>query len=376
MRKIICLGNSILGLKKGELYIGNLIFKRISVCERYIPSEDSIVMILNDLGSDENRRKFCFANNKIVEKMDRIFNPEKYVANCTDSKEIKSLELRIESMQRLKRAAAIVESKPFGKQRIRNLELEIASLIQNQKKVETSEILQRHQDKILAHGIFFSMIWQSRAVVKWFNFMLGNDRGLKDAQKIRKLFSKLHKIRLGKTPRNGFKIGEIQDYIEDNSSLKKYPEYEEALAIFNSFGVTTTHISQTDDEMKKIKTSRLDLVKRLASSQEGKKMGYRPIKCCICKEYTFVKRDSKSKTCTLEKCEEKYKKKYSADTTRKSRLQQHAVNEKKKRSSEKVTTQWIRVDNTMRWCVGVCAKRRFVDKHRICQQCYDDGFST
>jgi hypothetical protein len=159
------------------------VLQLIDIDGERIPCNNSIISIWNELKDDKAKELFCSVNNENTEIFDCFYNPEDYIAIVTDSKMKSILELRMKLMRIFKRQAEILDI-----------------------------------------DISFSMRWQSQAVIEWFDYMRGNTRGA-DIQRLRKRFSKLYRIKIGKSSSDGFKMSRVKD----NLLLNKYPEYVVAL---------------------------------------------------------------------------------------------------------------------------------------------------
>lgn len=311
-------------------------FALLNVYGRSIPSEESITTILDSL-NDKDEEIFCAINNKFMYDLGAIFNPDNHPYNGKDPETIKIFKLYMESRQNYQSQCEILR-------------------------------------------VNFPILWQSFAVIKWYQFMLGKYKS-GDIQKLIGDLSRLRRTRMGKISRDSFKIHIVKDY----PILEKYPEYRDALFIVDYFHYLVKITLEINCDLNNLRTSELDILRKMAEVVKHRKITYGIFSCYFCGNLiTFTPEGTRKsdgsiittkrirKCCGSEECENKY----SAGTTEKNRSQPHAINEKKKRSSEKVTTQWIKVDNAARWCVGVCSKRRLVDKHRICEQCHGRGFRS
>jgi hypothetical protein len=310
-----------------------------------VPSTKSMEMILNEW-DDENARKIIMLNNRFLTDHHATFDPERFISTCNNLKTKKVLQIYLDQYSNCKKQCEKV-------------------------------------------GLSFVLVWRSLVIMRWFDFILGNSRG-SGSKEIGDELSRIIKARTNENPYSS----PSNLWLKDRPLLDKYPEYTEAKLHFITFLTITNLVSDTDSEMEELKIADFRIAKRLTNFANHTRTDYHSFICPICKEDVNILYSGKdfepcgSPDChfcntliilprgrELARCESDYcRKKYSAGTTRNSRSQPHAVNEKKKRSSEKVTTQWIKVDNTARWCVGVCSKRRLVDKHRICEQCHDGGF--
>jgi hypothetical protein len=147
-----------------------LLFDRIEVCGRYIPSVESINLIWSELENDSDKIQFAKTNNIIVEYVEK-----------GDPENLDDIAIR---------------------------EL-ITKLKQNYQKQH--ELLGRYD---------FKLFWQSLAVVNWFAILVAKKKE-GNTQDLRKNESKLEKY---------FKNGKIPQKITlpRYTDLKRFLEYEEA----------------------------------------------------------------------------------------------------------------------------------------------------
>jgi hypothetical protein len=207
---------------------------------------------------------------------------------------------------------------------------------------------------------------QSVAVVNWFAAMVakmkeGNIQDLrKEASKTYQRFKKDGDIEFDKPNPN---------FTPRYSVLKRFPEYAEATDICREWYEKYVSLSNGNPELSELISHEMLLRKQILESREKSqnfpfKNQYTNI-CQFCKKLFPSYRSGGHAHCRSKECRDRY----SAGTTDKSRQQPHAINKEKK-----VISQWVKSDDTPRWCVGVCTKRRLVDKHQICKQCHDKGF--
>ncbi len=270
-----------------------------------IPCADSIRIIWNELKDDNAREIFISVNNENVEIFDFFYNPKCYIQITNDPKMKSILESRMKLMQIFKRQAEI-------------LDIEIS----------------------------FSMIWRSQAVIEWFDHMRGNTRGA-DIQRLRKRFSKLHKIKRGKSSPNGFKMSRV----EDNPRLTKYPEYVVARNILDRFSFLAALTAQTNTEMNELRISMINIAKQLCSFVERKDRQYL-FECDFCKEQIIVSQGKALAHCQSPECKKAYFTK-----------QKQIHNPRK---------GWVE-DPTVKpkACVGDCGShRKGLNSDRICRKCY------
>jgi hypothetical protein len=289
-------------------------FDRIEVYDIYIPSLDSINLILSEIENESDRFQFIKTNNTIW---------------------------------------------LFG-----YIDIEIRELIK--------KLLQNYHKQGEVVGEDATEFIKSLAVVNWFAAMApkmkeGGMQGLKrEASKTYQRFKKDGDIEFDK-PNPNFTLR----YFD----LKRFPEYETATKIAIDWYEEAARLSNDKPELRELMNHERLLIKQIFESRE-KSQNF-PFKnqyiniCQFCKKPFPSYRGGGRAHCGSKECRNKY----SAGTTKDSRTQPHAIEEKKKRAAEKVATHWIKVDNTPRWCIGTCSKRRLVDKHKICNQCHDEGFS-
>lgn len=312
--------------------IVNLQYTQLDVFGEGIPSEKLFENVIEQLKSEEDMHEFNLLRNEFIHDFCGNFNPECYPYDGENTETKMLLEL-------------------------------YSRLSQNYKK----------QCEIISFD--FSLLWQSWAVIKWLQFTIGKATA-GDTKQLKDETSKLRQSRNGEISRDSFKIRSMKYY----PSLEKYPEYIKAMSVHYLFVERSGLVPMINCDMNQLRIEEQELLNRLVKIAAHRRIDHYSFICdfCNCLATVTSKGTFKSdgsmitpkrmhRSCGSEKCEQDY----SAGTTEKSRTQPHAVDENKKRSSEKVTTQWIKVDNTPRWCVGICSKRRLVDKHRICEQCHE-----
>ena len=157
------------------------VFTRFTTLGKDFPSKDSFLMICVDLRTLENIRIFCINNDKAYETLDSKFNPDKYLSIFDDlcPEIIPTLELRVRRL----------------------------SIYQKICEIE---------------NISLPVLWQSMCIVMWFDFMVGNYRGI-GKQKLSTTFSKFRRIVNAGVP-NKFRVPKM----EHDPMLEKYPEYKNA----------------------------------------------------------------------------------------------------------------------------------------------------
>jgi hypothetical protein len=275
-----------------------------------IPCTNSIISIWNELKDDKAKELFCLVNNENAEIFDCFYNPEDYIAIVTDPKMKSILELRIKLMQIFKR-----------------------------------------QSEILDIDINCSMIWRSQAVIEWFDYMRGNTRGA-DVQRLRKRFSKLYRIKIGKSSPDGFSMSRVKD----NLILEKYSEYLVAKDIFDIFSSTATVIAQVNTEVNDLLISITDIAKQVAALVVETKDQEYLFECPFCKDLIIVLQGKALAHCKSPKCKKAYFTK---------QKQIHNNNPKK---------GWVE-DPTVQpnACVGGCgSKRRKLNSDLLCHKCYPE----
>jgi hypothetical protein len=286
------------------------VLQLIDIDGERIPCNSSVLSIWSNLKDDNAKEIFCFVNNEDAEVFDCFYNPKDYMLTINDLKMKSILGLRMKLMQIFKR-----------------------------------------QTEILDIGISFSTIWQSQAVIEWFDHMRGNTSGA-DIQRLRKKFAKLYRIKTGKSSSDGFKISRVKD----NLILNKYPEYVVAKNIFDAFSSATAEMARTNTEMNDLLISTIDIAKQVAALVVNTKDHEYFFECVFCKEPMIVLQGKARKCCNSPECEKAYFTK---------QKQIHSHNPKK---------GWVE-DPTVQpsACVGICgSKRRKLNSDRLCHKCYPE----
>ena len=335
-----------------------MLFNRVKVCGRYIPSLASIDLILNEINDETDRLNFVESNNEFVEIIQSIYSPE------GDAGYI-SLELLILIYQELLAFQELSTLCKLLSIIIQDLLTYRELLAYRELFVELYQNYQRQHEAIGCNE--FNLFWQSLAVVEWFAAMAakmkeGNIQDLeRKAKEICDRFKNFTPIIFESANEN---------HVPRYSDLKeRFPEYAKAIENCDEWNKKTVILRGRNYKLDKLtiyeKWLLVQICKKIESS-ENKHLNI----CCFCKKLFPSDRGGGHKSCGSTECEQRY----SAATTKKNRSQPHSINEKERRSSQKGVTQWSKADNTPRWCVGVCSKRRLVNKHRICEQCHGGGF--
>lgn len=299
-----------------KLYLEEkFILQLIDIDGRIIPSINSIESIWNKLKNDDAKKLFCHTNNENAEMFNCFYNPEDCISIVTDTRMKSAIELRVKLMQIVKR-----------------------------------------QSEILDIDISFSMIWQIQATIEWFDDMRGNTRGA-DTQRLRKKFSKLYRIKIGKSSSDNFKMSRVKD----NPILEQYPEYVVARNIFDAFNFAATVTAKIDPEMNNLLISMADIAKQFCALVEVKKIEVKKdeylFECPFCYELSTLPQGKALSHCKSPVCKTAYFTK-----------QKQIHNPKK---------GWIKDPAVKpRSCVGGCGSdRKNLNENRICRECYYKSFS-
>jgi hypothetical protein len=244
-------------------------FDRFEVCGRYIPSEESIDLILDEIGDYHNEIQFIESNNIGIALFEQsMCNPE----NNDDF-----------SLRKL-----------------------LIELIQNYHK--QGEVVGEDATEFI----------QSLAVVNWFAAMVARMKE-GNIQNLRKIFSSHHTyfkkdkiIELDKPEKN---------YTPRYSDLKKgFPEYAEATQFLTEWYVRVINLSSDKPELTKLMTRERLLIKQICENRE-KSTNPHLNKCCFCQNLFLSDGGGGHKTCGADECERRY----SATTTKKNRSQPNAL---------------------------------------------------
>lgn len=286
-------------------------FTSFNAIGREFPSKDSIIMILGELKSSQNMYNFCVNNDRAYETLDSKFNPEKY------------LSIRDELCPEI----------------IPILELYLKRFSIDQKVCEML-------------GISFPVIWHSICVLWWFNFMVGNYRG-DGKQKWSMKLSKMRRTVNNDVSGNTFRVCEL----EYDPMLEKYPEYKEALQYFFDLNDKANTLSETNDEMQYLFRQSLDIEVKISKILKLRKKGYCPFLCPNpkCRKAMMLSPIDSRTHCGSEECE-RY---YNANSKRKNNLKK----------------DWVQDPSQKGLCTGTCgSKRRYLNRDRICYECYPEKF--
>ncbi|WP_373546046.1 hypothetical protein [Chamaesiphon sp.] len=286
------------------------VFTRFTTLGKDFPSKDSFLIICVDLRTLENIRNFCINNDKAYETLDSKFNPDKYLSRFDDlcPEIIPTLELRVRRL----------------------------SIYQKICEME---------------NISFPVLWQSMCIVMWFDFMVGNYRGI-GKQKLSTNFSKFRRIVNAGSP-NKFRVPKM----EHDPMLEKYPEYKNALDFACNFDNVISTLAETNYEIEQLLRSLLDIEVEALSISKLIKKGYRPFVCPNpkCRKPMMLSPTDSRKHCVANECERYYN-----------------TNSKRKNNLKK---GWIEDPNQTGLCAGTCGSvRRKLNSDRTCQKCYPEKF--
>lgn len=279
----------------------------VNIFKRSIPSDKTMETILDRWDDKENKNKIIELNNRFLEDHLATFAPDKFIDTCNNPKTKKVLQIYLDLYH---------------------------NYIRQCEKASLS----------------FVLVWQSIVIMIWFEFMLGNSRG-SGSKEIGDELSKIIKARTNENPHSS----PSNLCLKDRPNLDKYPEYTEAKLLFNAFLTITTLISDTDPEMEKLKIANSRVAKRLTNFANHTRTDYHSFICPICqKDFNILYSEKDFKPCgspdcdfcntliilprgkELAHCESDYcRKKYSAVTTKNSRSQPYAVEQKKAKFSRK-----------------------------------------
>jgi hypothetical protein len=286
------------------------VFTSFNVLGREFPSEDSMAMILIDLKNPENIKKFCFNHHIAHKTLDCTFNPDKYLSRLDE----------------------------LCQEIIPIIELRLKRFPIYQKMCEIS-------------GISFPVFWQSMCVVMWFDFMVGNCRGI-GKQKLSNAFSKFRRIVNTGVP-NKFRVPKM----EHDPMLEKYHEYKNALDFVCNFDDVISTLAETNSEIEQLLQSLLDIEVEVLSISKLTKKGYRPILCPNpkCRKSIMLSPTDSRRHCGANECERYYN-----------------TNSKRKNNPKK---GWVEDPSQTGLCAGTCGSvRRKLNSDRICKQCYPEKF--
>jgi hypothetical protein len=249
-------------------------FDRFEVCGRYIPSEESIDLILDEIGNYYNEIQFIESNNIGIALFEQsMCNPEN-----NDDLSLKKL---------------------------------LIELIQNYHK--QGEVVGEDATEFI----------QSLAVVNWFAAMVARMKE-GNIQDLRKIFSSHHTyfkkddcIELENTNKS---------YTPRYSDLKRFPEYAAVIQFLTKWYTRVVNLFFDKPELRKLMTRERLIIKKILENREKSKNQHLN-KCCFCQKLFLSDGGGGHKTCGSEECEQRY----FAVAKKKSQSQPHAIAKRAKK---------------------------------------------
>ena len=290
-------------------------FDRFEVCGRYIPSEESIDLILDEIGDYHNEIQFIESNNIGI----ALF--EQSMCNPENNDDLSLRKLLIE-------------------------------LIQNYHK--QGEVVGEDATKFI----------QSLAVVNWFAAMVARMKE-GNTQNLRKIFSSHHtyfkkadRIELDNTKKS---------YTPRYSDLKRFPEYTTAIQLLTEWYTRVINLSFDKPELRKLMTRERLLIPKILENREKSTNPYFNI-CQFCKKHFLSDRGGGHKTCGSEECELRY----SAATTKKSiSKRENPIKQPKPQKRPKYQKAY----EVAKFCTE-CGNRRVIYKsgdRECCKKCHQEN---
>jgi hypothetical protein len=243
-------------------------FNRFNIKDRDIPSEESIDLILSEIDNEPERIQFCMSNNEVVNNTESLLYPNDEEGNIY-------LRLLIE-------------------------------LVENYQK----------QHEVIGSNNFI-LFCQSLVVVNWFAAMVAKMKET-NSQKSRKIASKHLAL---------FKSADPIEFDNHNknhehrySALNRFPEFAESMQFLIDWYEKASILSNENTELRKLIINEKILIQQIQKKIRDSKNPYEN-KCQFCQKIFKSNKGGGHKTCGSDEC----KKKYYADTKRKSRSQPHEI---------------------------------------------------
>jgi hypothetical protein len=221
------------------------IFNCIEVCNRYIPSEESIYSILDEIDNEADRLQFVDSNNVVVWMFEHD-DPE-------DSDDLKLREL-------------------------------LAELIQNYHR----------QGEVVGEDV--TEIIQSLAVVNWFATMAPKMKET-NTQDLRKDSSKLLQY---------FKKNKLTKFDKPRySDLMRFLEYEEAIKTLTSWCENVLVLINKNHKLNNLVIIEFQIRKKIIENRDKSNNPYFNI-CYFCRKHFLSDKGGGHKNCGSEECERRY----------------------------------------------------------------------
>jgi hypothetical protein len=216
----------------------SLNFNGIKVGGLPVPNKEVVTAIMKTMPDIKSQVLFSAASNMWVSIYDSVYNPQHYVN--------RSYSPLVEQV----------------KQRLKLIEID------------------KKQSQIL--GYDFNKLHHSRALMSWYEFVIGNRVG-KDVQKLRKGLSKIESISKGKADLLSLKIP-----CKEFPRLLTFDEYSQARSYLESF-IDTLKASVSNPDIEQLILEAHPLHKSIVNGSEA-----RPLKipqsfwCPFCKDYQLM----------------------------------------------------------------------------------------
>jgi hypothetical protein len=230
-------------------------FKRLKIYSRCIPSDESIDLIMDEIGNDFIEKQFVESNNNLIEIIQSMCNPE-------DDAGYIFRELLIK-------------------------------LNQNYQK----------QNEVIG-GNEFERIWQSLYVVNWFAAMVAKSRET-NIQDLKRKAKKIY---------DDFKKTEYIEFENANenhtprySDLMNFPEYASSIEILSDWYRDASTLSNENSELRKLIIREKLLIEQICENIEKSNNQHLNI-CYFCKKNFPSDRGKNLKKC--DECEGKNKKQW------------------------------------------------------------------
>jgi hypothetical protein len=329
------------------IHLKNLSFRQVCVHGRYIPSADSIQMILDDLKDEESNQTFALMHDRTVDLLNREFNWLHFYQYVDfDSTKLQfSPEFEIwksEWAEDLTVSQAI-ESQLFPC--VDSQSNSISRAFASQLWINSNEPYS-----------LFDKIRQSKCIVKWFQIMLSNRCDFENLQTLNKNFSVFRRVMTGKlSSGRSRKINTELDLNFRNFiiRLENYPEYKKAAKFISEYHLREEALLG-EQYLSFLFLSRLEHTSKFAKIVPTSTIKDKPMLCPICKSYS-IPIGKVQKHCGSEQCNKSY-----ATIYKKS---YRALYIQPKRSIEKS------FDGKPKSCI-VCSKKLIVNQDGYCNECF------
>jgi hypothetical protein len=329
--------------------------KIIKICGVNFPPADSLQEVWNLIEDDDSKKEFIRISNEVICRIDKMFNPEKYLEGCINSSEIQLLKMYFTDRLFEWRRACIIDG--YDKPVIEGIEYNPQKYLSSSKEEDIHsyhEYIKGMKRVASISPKTYPLIENVTALIIWYIEVIGTPSA-GNAQQNRKTTVSIIRMLEGSKDLHPLKKKEKVELPEFNNC----PTYSLAKDFFTAQRKEEAMASIDSLEMQLLLLLNHEIILSLNSPFENTDKGIYRSFCQYCKEYFFT--DQKKPPTCCEKC----------------KTARNTASRQKSRSSDipEEISQWKEAfDGKRRDCIE-CEKKRPVNEARICEKCFDKSHS-